>query len=143
MEGVGMAELDLGELLRLRGMLESAATGPADGDGAPALTESYTRLRGLVRDYVEAHGLNIDEFDPAFPEIDLVEFPEHQHPRDFAARTMAHTPQAKRAQALLGQLAGWVSGLIDELTLDKRLRLEAEERVKQERRQPPGFRSDS
>jgi hypothetical protein len=139
-----MAELDLGQLLRLRGMIESAATSvTADGDGAPALTESYARLRGLARDFVEAPDLNIDEFDPAFPEMDVVEFAEHEHPRRLMARNTTYAPQAKRAQALLGQLGGWVSGLIDEITLEQRLRFEAQERVKQERRQPPGFRPDS
>lgn len=135
-----MPDLDLGELLRLRGMIESAASSvEADGNGAPALTESYSRLRGLTRDYVEAYGLNIDEFDPAFPEVEVVEYPEHEHPRRLAARDRTYAPRAKQAQALLGQLGGWVSGLIEELTLEQRMRLEAEERVKQERRQPPGF----
>jgi hypothetical protein len=102
-----MAELDLGELLRLRGMVESAATSvPADGEGAPALIESYTRLRGLVRDYVEAYDLNIDEFDPAFPEIDAIDRTQYEHPRHTMTRKHTYAPQAKQALALLGQLGG-------------------------------------
>lgn len=139
-----MPEVDLGELLRLRGMTDSAATSvTADGEGAPALIESYTRLRGLTREFVGANGLNIEEFDSAFPEIDAIDLRQFEHPRNRMHRKGMYAPQAIRAQALIGQLGGWLSGLFDEVTLERRLRLEAEERVKQERRQPPGFRSDS
>ena len=113
--------LDLGQLLRLRGMIDSAATSvEPDGDGASALTQSYLRLRGLVSDLVEESSATRDEFDSAFPKIDPVKIEGRQHPREIAMRSMRYAPQAREAKALLGQLAGWVSGLIDELEHEQR-----------------------
>jgi hypothetical protein len=113
--------LDLGQLLRLRGMIESAATSvEPDGDGASALTQSYMRLRGLVSQLVEESGATHEEFNAAFPEIEEIKIEGHQHPREMAMRPMKYAPQAREAKALLGQLAGWVSGLIDELEHEHR-----------------------
>jgi uncharacterized protein with von Willebrand factor type A (vWA) domain len=110
--------LDLGKLLRLREMIRSASTSvDADGDGAAALTQSYARLRASVRDVVIDSNADPGEFDAAFPEIDVVELPDRQHPRKMAMRKMEYAPHAKRAQALLGQLAGWVNGLIEEMKI--------------------------
>src|SRR4051794_1724438 len=108
--------LNMGQLLRLRGMIESASTSvEATGDGAPALTESYVRLRARVREVMADSSADLAEFDAAFPEIEMVQVEEHEHPRNMAMRAMKYAPHAKRAQALLGQLAGWVNGLIQEL----------------------------
>lgn len=113
--------LDLGQLLRLRGMIESASTAvDPDGDGAAALTQSYIRLRRMVRDLVGESSATLDEFDAAFPEIDPVEIKTHNDPRSMAMRPMKYAPHARHAKALLGQLAGWVSGLIAELEYEQR-----------------------
>jgi hypothetical protein len=137
-----MGELDLGRLLRLKGMVEAAASSveQPDGSAAPALTGSYMRTRAEISSLLGGSGLE-QEFANAFPEIEVVEG-GHRHPRDAAAAGITDAPAARSAQVLLGQLAGWLDGLIAERTLDQRLRLEAEERVKQERRQSPGFRAD-
>lgn len=112
--------LDLGQLLRLRGMIQSAADSiEPDGDGAAALTESYARLRSRVRDLVEVSSAELKEFDAAFPVLDVIEVPDREHPRKMAMRGMEHAPHAKRAKLLLGQLAGWVTGLIEELQLEQ------------------------
>jgi hypothetical protein len=108
--------LNVGQLLRLRGMIESAAASvEPDGDGAAALTQSYLRLRGMVRDLVDDSSATLAEFDAAFPEIEPVELNSHEHPRQMGMRGMRYAPHARQAKALLGQLAGWVSGLISEL----------------------------
>jgi hypothetical protein len=108
--------LEIGQLLRLRGMIESAAASvKPDGDGAAALTESYMRLRGMVRDLVDESSATLEEFDAAFPEIDVIEIPEREHPRNIGMRSMRYAPHAAQARALLGQLAGWVAGLIQEI----------------------------
>lgn len=113
--------LDMGQLLRLRGMIVSASTSvEATGDGAAALTESYVRLRGRVRAVMEASSGDLAEFDAAFPEMEIVELKDREHPRDIAKRAMKYAPHAQRAQALLGQLAGWVTGLIQELEYEQR-----------------------
>ena len=115
--------LNIGQLLRLRGMIESASTSvEATGDGATALTESYVRLRDRVRAVMEDSSGDLAEFDAAFPEIETVELEDHEHPREMAMRGMKYAPHAKRAQALLGQLAGWVTGLIQELEYEQRSR---------------------
>jgi len=115
--------MDMGQLLRLRGMIESAATSvEATGDGAAALTESYVRLRSRVRAAMEDSSGDLAEFDAAFPEIEIVDVKDQEHPREMAMRGMKYAPHAKRAQALLGQLAGWVSGLIQELEYEQRSR---------------------
>lgn len=115
--------LDMGQLLRLRGMIESAAGSvEATGDGAAALTESYDRLRSRVRAAMEDSKVDLAEFDDAFPEIEVVEIADHEHPREMGMRGMKYAPHAAKAKALLGQLAGWVSGLIQELEYEQRSR---------------------
>ena len=131
--------ISLGQLLRLKGMTEAAGTAvAADGASAPALTESYIRLRDQIANLLQ--GDFADEFDAAFPVVEEVRQPM-DHPRAAARAAIIHEAAARRARTLLGQLAGWLDGLIAEATLEQRLRFEAEERVKAERRQPPGFGS--
>ena len=113
--------LALGQLLRLRGMIESAAISvEPDGDGAAALTSGYLRLRSMVRELVAESSATLEEFDTAFPEIEPVEIDSHEHPRLMAQRGIRYAPHARQARALLGQLAGWVSGLIAELEYEQR-----------------------
>jgi hypothetical protein len=115
--------LNMGQLLRLRGMIESAATSvDATGDAAAALTESYARLRHQVGAVMTDSSADLAEFEAAFPRIDVVELDQYEDPRDMAMRGMKYAPQAKRAQVLLGQLAGWVTGLIQELEYEQRSR---------------------
>jgi hypothetical protein len=47
--------------------------------------------------------------------LDVIEVPDREQPRQMAMRGMQYAPHAKRAKLLLGQLAGWVTGLIEEL----------------------------
>ena len=124
-------QVELPRLLRLRSMIESAASAvPDDGASAHALTESYARTRNEVRRLIADTQL-VSEFDAAFPEIEVVEVTSRD-PWAVAQSGLVNEPAARRAKLLLGQLAGWVGGLIDEQTLDRRLQLEAQERVRQE-----------
>ena len=125
--------LDLGRLLRLKGTVESAVSGvEIDWMAAPGLTESYNRILDEVRGLVE--GTSLAEELERFPEI------ENYRERGPSPRAVAEGGSAaKRAASMLGQLAGWLDGLIQEQTLDQRLKYEAEERVKLERRKRPGF----
>jgi hypothetical protein len=102
-------------------MIESAAASvEPDGDGAAALTQSYMRLRAMLRELVEDSSATLEEFDRAFPEIEGVEIVSHEHPRQMGMRGMRYAPHALQAKALLGQLGGWVSGLIAELEHEHR-----------------------
>ena len=74
---------------------------------------------------MESSSASLDEFDAAFPEIDVIEIPANEHPRNIGMRAMKYAPHAKRAQALLAQLAGWVSGLIEELEYEQRRPLDS------------------
>jgi len=53
-----------------------------------------------------------DEFNATFPSIDLVQPPTSPQPHATAAWRVTAEPAARRARALLGQLAGWIDGLI-------------------------------
>ena len=136
-----MSEPDLGRLLRLHGAVQAATDVTPDGNAAPALTSSYLRLREQALELVDDE--RRAELDATFPIIDTVELPSTPHPRLTSRLEATGGPAARTAQALLAQLAGWLDGYIAALTLEQRMRLEAEERVKQERRRPPGFTGDS
>jgi hypothetical protein len=97
----------------------AAVTNP-DGDSAAALTQSYFRLRARVRELMASSSATLSEFDAVFPEIEVIEMGPDTHPRQAALRPMRYAPQAKQAQVLLGQLAGWVTGLIEELEYEQR-----------------------
>jgi hypothetical protein len=133
-------DLDLGKLLRLKGMVESAASAvdPAQPESAHAITDSYQRLRAQVGELVGGSDLE-GEFTASFPEIDVARFEPRRG--SLIAEGAAALNAAQRARVLLGQLAGWLEGLIVERTLQQRIEAEAAERVKQERKQPPGFRA--
>jgi hypothetical protein len=60
------------------------------------------------------------EFDGSFPEIGVIEVDPHPHPREAALRAIKFAPHSRQAQALLGQLEGWVTGLIEEFEYEQR-----------------------
>jgi hypothetical protein len=115
---------DLATLLRLKGVLDAAVQMPPDDSAAPALTDSYTRLRGHVRDLViSSASVSKDEFDALFPELPTVTLPRRLDMIvEQAPKLEAY---AKHASLLLRQLGGWVDGLIATLTFTQRLDAEA------------------
>jgi hypothetical protein len=136
-----MSEPDLGRLLRLHGAVKAAADVQPTGDAAPILTSSYIRLREQALELVDDE--RRAEVEATFPAIDIVELPENAHPRLANRLEVTGGPAARTAHGLLVQLAGWLDGYVAALTLEERMRLEASERVRQERRRPPGFTGDS
>ncbi len=123
--------LDIGRLLRLKNMVDTAATSVEPNAGsARALTDSYVRLREEVREMIADSELK-HEFHRVFPGIAIQEAPNPSLAGGLALEDDARlNAEAQRARALLGQLAGWVQGLIDEQTLEKRLQLEAEAKAR-------------
>ena len=99
---------DLGRLRRIKGMVESARTDVGqEWHAAPALTESYNRLRGEVLSALE-NTPHENEFENAFQEIEEVKA-QRASPRSTAMGASA----AARASGLLGQMAAWLKELID------------------------------
>jgi hypothetical protein len=136
-----MSDPDLGRLFRLHGAVKAAADVTPDGQAAPVLTSSYLRLREQALELADDE--RRAELEATFPIMDALELPASTHPRFAVTLQATGGPAARTAQALLVQLAGWLDGYIAAMTLEQRMRLEAEERVKQERRRAPGFTGDS
>jgi len=122
-------QFDLGRLLRVRAMVTAAQVEATDKAGL-ALVRAYT---GLVAEMNLVLSEGTEELREEFARI----FTPIQEPAPLNARMMA--VQATEAFVKLRQIGGWIQGLIDELTLDERLRLEAEAKVKAENQPPTGF----
>ena len=111
-----------------------------EASSAHALTDSYARLRAGALLLMEENDDLKQEFLSTFPEMEVTPGPEQGMPLDkFVMRGASDEIAAQRAAALLSQMAGWFEGIVAEQTLERRLELEAQERIKQERRIPPGF----
>jgi hypothetical protein len=131
------AQLDLGRLLRLRGMVLAASQTDPTAAAAQALVNAYNAIQ---RDLVDAlTGELSQEFqrlfgllvDPPAPGVVL---------REIALRREA---SAADALTRLRLLLGWIQGLIDEQTLETQLRMEAEEKAKLGSKPPTGFGANS
>ena len=129
--------LNLGKLLRVRNMVIASAQVEATHNAQLALYRAYQGLRTemlVVLSGSEVSDLR-DEFERLFPDL--------EEPREVVA-TMHHTVTraqegAIEAQAGLRKMEGWIQGLIDEQTLEQRLRMDAEEKAKFESKRPTGF----
>lgn len=135
-----MADLDLDRLIRLEETIKAAAAVEATGAAAVALTESYNRLRAQVGDLVGATDL-AGEFEATFPELEPVEEPG-RHPREVEKAKLRGGFAAHRAQAQLGQLAGWIGGIVRSMTLERQMEMNAEATAKLAAKRPPGFSAD-
>jgi hypothetical protein len=129
---------DIGQLLRLKGEVDAAAAAPADGLGAPALVDAYNGLRVRVARALDGDPRQ-EEFIDAFAELPAATTPLSNQPYNVRKAAVENESLARRAQLDLGRLAGWLDGMIGEQTLERRMQLEAQERVRQERRPPTGF----
>ena len=129
--------LALGRLLRMRAMVMEAAQIEATFHAGGALVRAYLGLRDEMLRILEPEALAElrEEFERLFPVV--------REPRSIS-RSMPNLTRAQQAEAAseaqlsLRKLQGWIQGLIDELTFEERLRLEAEARVAQANR-PMGF----
>lgn len=134
-----MADFDLGRLLRLQGMIESAAkANEPTVMGAPALTEAYKRVRAQVADLVEGTDLE-EEFQRSFPTVPAIPSPpDTPRPRDLARHANTAEVEGRKAQTLLGQMQGWIGGIVREMTMEEQMRLDAEAKAKAAK-EPPGY----
>jgi hypothetical protein len=131
--------LDLGRLLRMQAMVTQAAQVEATYQAGGALARAYLSLREEMLRVLEPDALVElrKECERLFPVIE--EPPDYSHtlPRSTAAKL---STAANEAQLGLRKLQGWIQGLIDELTYEDRLRVEAEVRAAQASKPPMGFR---
>ncbi len=130
--------LDLGKLLRMQEMVTRAAQTEAVRDSAAALVHAYSGLRGEMLGVLAPDELRElrEEFERLFqpleePEPFNLRFGESSHVRLASA--------AEEAQMLLRMVGGWVQGLINELTLEQKIRLEAEAKARLESKLSTGF----
>lgn len=124
------------QVVRLKSAIEAACkTVQNDQSEQIALAQeplerSYRTLRTQVRDAVDSE-LH-EEFDALFPE----------NPPDIINRSQGRLglmmARALQAKALLETMAGWLGGIVDSATEERRLRIEAEEYAKERVRQERG-----
>ena len=121
-------------------MVMEAAQVEATYQAGEALASAYLGLREEMQRVVEDAGLaNLRvEFDRLFPTVDAPPSYSPALPESTEAKLAA---AANEAQLGLAKLHGWIQGLIDEQTLDERMRMDAEEKAKLEGRPRTGFTS--
>jgi hypothetical protein len=125
-------------------MIDAAAASVSpDASAAHALTESYVRLRREVSELAQELGLG-EEFAAVFPEVAVAEPPTASLAGNLGRQfNLDLQAEAKRASTLLGQLAGWVQGLIDEQTFEQRIAAEAEAKATLAAKPPTGFTTET
>jgi hypothetical protein len=127
-------QMDVGRLLRARGMVSAATQMEANHLTAVALTRAYASLREEI--LLGLRGLMREEFERLFEPLAI---PADYNPN--ASDPATWTQLAVKALLSLRTLEGWIQGLIDQATLEQRMRIEAEEKAKWEAKRPPGFGS--
>ena len=130
--------LDLGRLLRMQAMVTRAAQVEATYQAGQALVRAYLSPRDEMLKILEPDALAElrAECQRLFPDIEDPGGFSTTLPRVTSARLAA---AAHEAQLKLRTLQGWIQGLIDELTFEQRLRVEAEAKAAQASRPPLGF----
>ena len=130
--------LDLGKLLRMRAMVTQAAQVEATYHAGGALVRAYHGLRAEMFLILEPEALADlrAEFQRLFPSLGE---PPMFSPALAVATQARLAEAASEAQLSMRKLQGWIQGLIDELTLDQRLRLEAEAKAKEAAMPRTGF----
>jgi hypothetical protein len=132
--------LNLGWLLRMQAMVEESAQVEATYQAAAALVEAYMGLRGEMQRVLGNLGLSdlSAEFDRLFLPIGP---PPEYSPAVPSLTGPRLLKAASAAQLNLRKLQGWIQGLINELTLEQRLRMEAEAAAGM-KKPPMGFAPD-
>jgi hypothetical protein len=116
-----MATDQLGKLLRLRAMVTATQLAHV----SRAVIGAYTTLLEELTDAVSDEPTLVAELERVF--------------KPLPNPATGYGPQVEEAGLKLRMLAGWIQGLIDEATLEHRLRMEAEEKAKLEAKLKPGF----
>jgi hypothetical protein len=120
------AQHTFGNLLRMHSMVTGVAEVEATSAAAVSLVSTYLRLRGEV--LLNLQGEAFEELREEFERL----FAPIKPPRSVNAffdperNDSELSAAAHDAQLRLRQLGGWIHGLIDELTFQRRLRVEAE-----------------
>jgi hypothetical protein len=123
----------------MQAMVTEAAQTEATYHAGIALVRAYMGLRNEMSLILEGEGLESlrEESDRLFPSLPEPEpFKIGFDPINSQAKLLA---AANEALINLRQLGGWIQGLINELTLEQRMRLDAEERAKLQSRPATGF----
>jgi len=130
--------LSIGKLLRLQGMVNAAAQTEAAADSAAALVRAYNGLREELLTSLESDETFElrEEFERLFPEIDE---PGELSPALLIESSARLGAAAYEGRTRLAQLGGWIQGLINEVTLEERMRLEAEALAREKAKPPTGF----
>jgi hypothetical protein len=131
------SNLDLGRLLRVQAMVRESQV-EATHAAADALVRAYLSLREEMHTILASEDLKELqlEFQRLFERMDdPVPFIPLLNVETGAKRESA----AYEALVNLRKLSGWIQGLIDELTFEQRLRIEAEEKAKAANRPGVGF----
>jgi hypothetical protein len=118
----------LARLLRLRGAIERSLEDSTtiDAFSADGLKEGYGRLRAQARELVVECEVDAAEFDALFP--------EHA-----TAEGAAMISIAKAAASLLGQLDGYLGGIVQTQAINAQLTLEQLELAREAARPTLGF----
>lgn len=121
-----MRDLDIGRFIRLRNAIQLASDA-SDGDGsAVTLAESYLRFRAEALDLVPDE--NKDELQRLCPEIDGQEIGSITSGSVAIAVRVQQRELLAKARVLLGALAGFLDGYVEET----KMRIEAEEKARLE-----------
>ena len=108
--------MDVAQLLRVKGLVESSLEVPDASRPWQAHAEAYPRVRAQVVSAVAGQGLE-EELDALFP-------------HELSSKGQPWAKQGAEAAVLLRQLAGWVGGAIEAAVLEQRIQAEAEARAK-------------
>lgn len=131
-----VAHITIGPLLRVHAMVAELAYTDAANESVRALVHAYNRLRDelLLILQPDALGQLRTEFERLFPGLN--DPPPFDRATGKSLDPLLLAGWASEAKLGIKQLQGWIQGLIDELTLERRLQLEAEAKAK---RSPTGF----
>jgi hypothetical protein len=104
--------MDVERLMRLKGTVEASKEAPL----GPGLVASFGRIRAEVSEAV----------GPAYAQELNRLFPE-----ELKTTGQPWGAQATEAQTLLGQMAGWLDGMIEAAILDRRIQADADAKARQ------------
>jgi hypothetical protein len=137
--GNGMSEL--GQLLRLKQMIDAAAGVKPTVHTAKELVDSYNHLHANVMVLASELGIG-DEFRNFFAGMETPpEFNPVLAARSATKNAAALETAGAAASVRLAELGGWIDGLVAEQTLNARIKADAEARVAAEQKPPLGFTS--
>jgi hypothetical protein len=135
------SHLSLGRLLRMQAMVTQVAQTEATAQAAAALVRAYNDLRGEMLLIIQPEALADLRAECERLFLELKEPAPFQPAYGEPTSVAQFARYASEAHVGLQKLQGWIQGLIDELTLERRLVLEAEAKAKTAAQPPTGFRA--